>query len=38
MGNYKGEMNADASFKNAPDGFLEHAKRIWNSDKDYFNE
>ena len=35
---YGGEMNVDASFKNAPDGFLEHAKKIWNSDKDYFNE
>lgn len=34
--NIPGEMNVDASFNYAPIQFLEFAKKVWESDKEYF--
>lgn len=33
---YGGEMTVDPAFNNAPNGFLDFAKKIWESDKSYF--
>jgi hypothetical protein len=38
MYNHVGEMNVDASFNDAPDEFLPFAKKIWESDREYFNK
>jgi hypothetical protein len=35
---YGGEMNIDASFNKAPKEFLDFAKKIWETDKNYFND
>jgi hypothetical protein len=36
--NHVGEMNVDASFNDAPEEFLPFAKKIWESDREYFNK
>lgn len=35
---YGGEMKVDPSFNNAPKEFLEFAKKLWETDKNYFDE
>jgi len=36
--NIAGEMNLDASFNDAPRQFLTFAKKIWDSDREYFSD